>query len=615
VASVLLLSSAAGAQGAATPPQCYGSPLLQVEVADPPSFAGNCSDLDGDNLTITITQQPQKGTAAIVGQGMLHPQVEYSASALGADSFKFKASDGSSESNEVTVTTDNVPAVNDPPQCWSAVSGDVGLWDPPVVAGYCLDDEHANLTIAITQQPQKGTVEVVGQGTQYPWVKYSATAVGADSFKFKANDGSSDSNEVTVTTNNVPGTNDPPQCDGSPVNLDVEVGDPPVYGGACHDEERDNLTITITQQPQKGTAEVVSQGTPAAWVQYSATAVGADSFKFKANDGTSDSNEATVTTTNTPTVNDPPRCYGPSPLEVEVGDLPSFAGSCFDEEGDEFTITITGQPQKGTAEVVTEGVPPITQVRYSATSVGADSFKFKASAGTSGSNEVTVTTVNVDTTPPQTTIEAGPTGPTGDASPTFEFSSSESGSSFECRVDERSWQPCSPPVTLAALSDGPHKFEVRGTDQAGNTDESPDSRSFTVETTALAARPGAPAPGATLADETAPSLRLGGATLQKVLRQRGVFVVAACPAEACTATAKGRVAVRRSAKVFKLIAVTEQIAQGGKAKLKLKLEPRALRALERALRAGKRTSAKVTVTVKDAAGNVATKRRTIRLKP
>jgi hypothetical protein len=91
-------------------------------------------------------------------------------------------------------------------------------------------------------------------------------------------------------------------------------------------------------------------------------------------------------------------------------------------------------------------------------------------------------------------------------------------------------------------------------------------------------------------------------------------VVAACPGEACAATAKGKVSIRRSAKVFKLTPVTRQIAKDGKATLKLKLKRRALKAIARARRAGKRVSAELTVTARDAAGNVTTKRRAIRLK-
>jgi Bacterial Ig domain len=291
---------------------------------------------------------------------------------------------------------------------------------------------------------------------------------------------------------------------------------------------------------------------------------------------------------------------------VEVGDPSVGAGWCFDPESDNLTITITQQPQKGTLEIVDQGTRS-PSLRYTATSTGSDSFSYKANDGSSDSDEATTTTVNVDTTPPQTTIDTGPTGPTSDATPTFEFSASEPGSSFECRVDGGSWEPCSSPVTLAPLSDGAHRFEVRATDQAHNTEQSPDSRTFTVET---AGSPPAPPP----ADTKAPALQLSGATVQRVLRQRGVLLVVACPAEACTATAKGKVVVGGSAKVYRVTPATKELAGGAKATLKLKLRRTVLAAIGRALRRGKKVSAKVTVTARDAAGNVTTKRRSIRLK-
>ena len=90
----------------------------------------------------------------------------------------------------------------------------------------------------------------------------------------------------------------------------------------------------------------------------------------------------------------------------------------------------------------------------------------------------------VDTVAPQTTIDSGPSGPTNDATPTFAFSSSQAGSTFECRVDAGAWGSCSTPETTASLADGAHTFEVRATDPAGNVDATPASRSFTVDTAA-----------------------------------------------------------------------------------------------------------------------------------
>jgi DNA-binding beta-propeller fold protein YncE len=89
-------------------------------------------------------------------------------------------------------------------------------------------------------------------------------------------------------------------------------------------------------------------------------------------------------------------------------------------------------------------------------------------------------------TPPQTTIDSGPSGLTNDNEPTFGFSSSEAGSSFECKVDGGTFDPCSGPGATHktfALADGSHAFQVRAVDPAANVDPTPASRTFTVDTT------------------------------------------------------------------------------------------------------------------------------------
>jgi hypothetical protein len=85
-------------------------------------------------------------------------------------------------------------------------------------------------------------------------------------------------------------------------------------------------------------------------------------------------------------------------------------------------------------------------------------------------------------TPPATTITSGPSGATNDPTPTFTFSSSEAGSTFQCKLDTGAYSACTSPKTTANLADGPHTFYVRATDPAGNTDPTPAARSFTVET-------------------------------------------------------------------------------------------------------------------------------------
>ena len=93
-------------------------------------------------------------------------------------------------------------------------------------------------------------------------------------------------------------------------------------------------------------------------------------------------------------------------------------------------------------------------------------------------------TFTIDRTAPQTTIDSSPANPTSATGATFNFSSSEGSSTFQCRIDGGSWNTCTSPESYASLSDGSHTFDVRATDQAGNQDASPASYTWLVDTTA-----------------------------------------------------------------------------------------------------------------------------------
>jgi hypothetical protein len=90
-------------------------------------------------------------------------------------------------------------------------------------------------------------------------------------------------------------------------------------------------------------------------------------------------------------------------------------------------------------------------------------------------------TFTVDTTAPETVL-TGVSGTIATATPTFTFSASEDGATFACRVDDAAFAPCTAPYVSATLSQGPHMFEVRAADAAGNTDATPAASSFTVDT-------------------------------------------------------------------------------------------------------------------------------------
>lgn len=118
---------------------------------------------------------------------------------------------------------------------------------------------------------------------------------------------------------------------------------------------------------------------------------------------------------------------------------------------------------------------------YTSLSQGEHTFHVRAkdSSGTFDPSPAK-RTWKVDTDPPNTTITSGPKASTGSSSATFSFSSSESGVTFECRLDAGTWQPCSSPKSYGGLKKGAHVFRVRAVDAAGNVDATPDAWSWTV---------------------------------------------------------------------------------------------------------------------------------------
>jgi glycosidase len=93
-------------------------------------------------------------------------------------------------------------------------------------------------------------------------------------------------------------------------------------------------------------------------------------------------------------------------------------------------------------------------------------------------------TWTIDTVAPETTIGSGPATLAKNASASFSFSGSEAGSSFACSLDGVEYSSCASPISYNSLADGSHNFEVHATDAAGNTDASPASFTWTVDTIA-----------------------------------------------------------------------------------------------------------------------------------
>ena len=104
----------------------------------------------------------------------------------------------------------------------------------------------------------------------------------------------------------------------------------------------------------------------------------------------------------------------------------------------------------------------------------------------SDSSQVTAMPLTPDITLPDTSITGKPSNPSNLSSASFSFSSTETGSTFQCQIDNGGYSTCTSPKLYAKLTDGSHTFEVKATDASGNTDPTPASYAWAIDATSPA---------------------------------------------------------------------------------------------------------------------------------
>src|SRR3954469_7805069 len=115
---------------------------------------------------------------------------------------------------------------------------------------------------------------------------------------------------------------------------------------------------------------------------------------------------------------------------------------------------------------------------------GTHTFYVRAAADLAGNVGTTASsTWAIDTAPPDTSIAAHPAALSSSAAPSFSFTATEPGSSFECKLDAGAFAACSTPKSYSSVADGAHTFQVRAIDPSGNVDPSSASYTWTIDAT------------------------------------------------------------------------------------------------------------------------------------
>jgi hypothetical protein len=241
-------------------------------------------DPDGDAISFSIVGQPAHGTVTGSGPSFQYqPNLGFS----GTDSFYVRVNDGT-VSSAVAGVAITVGAPNAAPV---AHDQSVSLSEDTAMAITLTgsDPEGGALSFSLLTSPANGILS----GTA-PNLTFQATGHyhGSDSFTFKVTDnGSLDSNVATVSIT-IDSVNDAPvafdqsftSTNGAPVPLVL----------SANDADGDALSYNIIAPPASG---VLSGGGATLTYTPDPGFAGADTFTWHANDGTADSNVATVTVT------------------------------------------------------------------------------------------------------------------------------------------------------------------------------------------------------------------------------------------------------------------------------------------------------------------------------
>jgi len=387
--------------GANDAPVAQGASVSVSEDGTLTGQAVTATDVDIEPLTYAVVGTPPAGlTFNSNGTWSYAPPVSFQALDTGESqqvTFQYKANDGTVDSSPATVTI-TINGANDAPV---AQSGSASVSEDGTLTGQAVtatDVDIETLTFAVVGTAPAGlTFSPNGTWSYAPPASLQALDSGESqqvTFQYKANDGTVDSNTSTITIT-VNGANDAPvaQIASASVSEDGTLTGQVV---TATDVDIETLTYAVVGTAPAGLV-FNSNGTwsyapPASFQSLNDGQSAQVTFQYKANDGTVDSNVATVTIT-VNGANDAPAAQDGSASVTEDG---SLAGQSViaTEPGATLTYAVVGTAPSGLSfhpDGTWSYAPPASFQSLDTNESAQVTFQYKANDGTADSNIATVT--------------------------------------------------------------------------------------------------------------------------------------------------------------------------------------------------------------------------------
>ncbi len=374
---------------------------LAVVSGKPKTIYLKATDADGDTLTYALVDQPSHGNTELNGSVVTYTSTtDY----VGEDSFSYTSNDGSTASNLATV---NLAVVSNQPPDIANMN-----WSPKPSS--VSEDQQLSITLTAVDTPTDGVTDAIahyqivvppingrisgvdnqlrttsGIISYVPNLNYPGTNdTGTDSFAFVANDGTSDSEPLTVT-----------------ITVNQVADDPlanPIFATVTEDSADNTITLTgtdpdgdaissfqILSPPSSG--NLAGDGanityTPEANFPH-ANYARTDTFAYSVTDSTGRSSQAAAVTVTVKPVNDTPVTTDLPSTYVAVQRSANNPVTMLasDPDNDQLIFTIVTTPSSGQIRVSNN----IAYYTPDPSFNGADTFSFKVSDGLVESNTST----------------------------------------------------------------------------------------------------------------------------------------------------------------------------------------------------------------------------------
>ena len=410
-----------------TPYFTPGDDVTVLEDAGAQSILNWATDIsagaDNESEALTFNVQPDKAAMfsvqpAIDSSGTL--TFTPAANANGTCIITVSLSDADGETSSAISFTINITSVNDVPVAYDMTTGldtdedqqlkgSLIIYDPdtnPITYELVSGEDH-NVTTLTTASG--GTVTLDASTGTFVYVPFQDYFEGPDSFSFRVYDGTVYSNEAQVTID-LTGINDPPVAEDGTLTVAEDAAD--VAGSLSSlvtDVDNVTLTYAIISTPNLGGSVTLDSETGSYTYSAPADYYGTERFTYRAYDGATYSNTATITVTIN-AVNDAPVAQDQT-INLDEGKTLTGNLKATDQEQDAITYSIVTPPASGTLTLLNASTgsytfTPPTMTTEETVTVTAE-FKAEDPSGDSTTATLTIIVRNINDAPyldPETSL-------------------------------------------------------------------------------------------------------------------------------------------------------------------------------------------------------------------